>query len=548
MIRFALCTFALFVAACGVADYGMAPEELLDPGEPGLPLMVSRRQADTYASPTGSSGSQWFPDNRYESGGGHSYVQTFSCKLSVGHDADIRRLCEPRNFTVTLNAAGTHLDLDWDKPDDNDVDGHVDHYVVHYDSTNIRNGTGVVVGGNTSYAENYPDSTHLRWAIPSAYQTDDRFRRLWFTVGARRSGGEHWFRWAPATRVSVPRTTNTDTDRVYRLAAAEPSAPTGGESTLFHTPSGWQRAQPDATPTEDVWKAERTRTYVSGSFTSATAWGNVTKVADRIAVTTNVQTIYKKSASQPSVPTGDQAVENDAPSGWQANAPAATPTEAVYKTSRTRTYHDGVFETATVWGPVRLHQRRSSSTPDPPTPVTHRLNAPSGLTATVGSVGSRVELSWSGASNSGYAFTYALYSASSRGGTYSRGGTRSGTSATVSIGFNQTRCFKVSAWPTDSRALESASSNAACATTGQEPRNTLTTYSGARHGNWTYYTLDGQRRGETSIRVDLPAWICGNNGVERHIRDDSNSIVASGYCLGGTDARDGDYEWVFVTR
>ena len=287
---------------------------------------------------------------------------------------------------------------------------------------------------------------------------------------------------------------------------------------------------------------------MSGSFTSATAWGNVTKVADRIAVTTNVQTIYKKSASQPSVPTGDQAVENDAPSGWQANAPAATPTEAVYKTSRTRTYHDGVFETATVWGPVRLHQRRSSSTPDPPTPVTHRLNAPSGLTATLGSVGSRVELSWSGASNSGYAFTYALYSASSRGGTYSRGGTRSGTSATVSIGFNQTRCFKVSAWPTDSRALESASSNAACATTGQEPRNTLTTYSGARHGNWTYYTLDGQRRGETSIRVDLPAWICGNNGVERHIRDDSNSIVASGYCLGGTDARDGDYEWVFVTR
>ena len=61
MIRFALCTFALFVAACGVADYGMAPEELLDPGEPGLPMTVSRRQADTYASPTGSSGSQWFP-------------------------------------------------------------------------------------------------------------------------------------------------------------------------------------------------------------------------------------------------------------------------------------------------------------------------------------------------------------------------------------------------------------------------------------------------------------------------------------------------------
>ena len=77
--------------------------------------------------------------------------------------------------------------------------------------------------------------------------------------------------------------TTTDTDTIWRLATSTPSAPSGGTSSENHTPTGWQRTQPNPTTTQGVYSATRTRTFTGGSFTSATSWGNVTLVAGPVS-------------------------------------------------------------------------------------------------------------------------------------------------------------------------------------------------------------------------------------------------------------------------
>ena len=81
---------------------------------------------------------------------------------------------------------------------------------------------------------------------------------------------------------NVPVTT-TDTDSVYMLAdrATAPTTPTGGTTLQNHTPTGWTRTEPDPTDTLAVWRSQRTRTFVDGAFTSATAWGAPTRTRDR---------------------------------------------------------------------------------------------------------------------------------------------------------------------------------------------------------------------------------------------------------------------------
>lgn len=74
--------------------------------------------------------------------------------------------------------------------------------------------------------------------------------------------------------------TTTDTDTIYIRATAAPGASGGGTNSENHLPSGWSRTNPGPTATENVYRQTRTRTYTGGSFTSATAWGNVSKVAD----------------------------------------------------------------------------------------------------------------------------------------------------------------------------------------------------------------------------------------------------------------------------
>ena len=65
----------------------------------------------------------------------------------------------------------------------------------------------------------------------------------------------------------------TDVDEIFRLAAMQPATPTGGTSTLIHTPTGWTRSEPNPTQTKVVWLSQRTRSYADGLFTSASAWG-----------------------------------------------------------------------------------------------------------------------------------------------------------------------------------------------------------------------------------------------------------------------------------
>ena len=70
----------------------------------------------------------------------------------------------------------------------------------------------------------------------------------------------------------------------YRLGDRDspPAVPTGGQSTEDHVPADWQVAEPDPTETEAVYRVERVQTDTDGSFTSATAWGTRTRVADEL--------------------------------------------------------------------------------------------------------------------------------------------------------------------------------------------------------------------------------------------------------------------------
>ena len=149
--------------------------------------------------------------------------------------------------------------------------------------------------------------------------------------------------WGSVTRVAAALRLTTDTDEIWRRSSSTPSTPTGGTSSQTHTPSGWTRSQPSSTTTQGVYRATRVRSYVNGVFSSATAWGSVTRVSAPIAVTTDTDEIWRRSSSTPSTPTGGTSSETHTPSGWTRTKPSATITQAVYKATRTRTYHNRVF-------------------------------------------------------------------------------------------------------------------------------------------------------------------------------------------------------------
>ena len=76
-------------------------------------------------------------------------------------------------------------------------------------------------------------------------------------------------------------TITTNNDFVWMRGTSLPGAPSGGTSSETHTPTGWSRTELSATGGQNVYRAKRVRTYTNGSFTSATAWGSVTKTADK---------------------------------------------------------------------------------------------------------------------------------------------------------------------------------------------------------------------------------------------------------------------------
>ena len=91
----------------------------------------------------------------------------------------------------------------------------------------------------------------------------------------------------PLAVTAAPTTTPTttfDTDSIFIRGSTPPTRPTGGTSTENHLPTGWSRTNPGATTNDNVYRVQRTRTYTSGSFVSATAWGNVVKITDAIGV------------------------------------------------------------------------------------------------------------------------------------------------------------------------------------------------------------------------------------------------------------------------
>ena len=91
-------------------------------------------------------------------------------------------------------------------------------------------------------------------------------------------GSDDW----TVTYATAGPTITTDTDAVYMLAATTPTTPTGGTTSLNHTPAGWQRTAPSATTTQAVYRSQRTRTYTDGAFTSATTWGTPSIFANRL--------------------------------------------------------------------------------------------------------------------------------------------------------------------------------------------------------------------------------------------------------------------------
>ena len=76
----------------------------------------------------------------------------------------------------------------------------------------------------------------------------------------------------------------TDTDSIYDLSGQDttPSAPTGGTTTESHTPTGWSRTQPNPSETQAVYRAQRTRSFSDGTFTSATVWGTPSRQRNRL--------------------------------------------------------------------------------------------------------------------------------------------------------------------------------------------------------------------------------------------------------------------------
>ena len=99
----------------------------------------------------------------------------------------------------------------------------------------------------------------------------------------------------------VTRLTSTRTRTIYRRDTSTPSAPAGGTTTANFIPAGWQSNQPDPTNTQNVYRATRTETFTSNTFTFATTYGSVTKVADKTeTITTRQRHIYRLSGAAPS--------------------------------------------------------------------------------------------------------------------------------------------------------------------------------------------------------------------------------------------------------
>ena len=164
---------------------------------------------------------------------------------------------------------------------------------------------------------------------------------------------------------------STDTDTVWRRSAADPGAPPGGLGVEEHEPSGWLRTRPDPTPTQGVWRAQRTRLYLNDEFESATHWRDPEVAAQMTGqiVTIGEDEIWLLSATEPPIPVGGETVEEHTPGDWSRTRPDPTATENVYRVRRTRTYTDGAFTSATPWAGVTKVANATGTVPSLPVPT-----------------------------------------------------------------------------------------------------------------------------------------------------------------------------------
>ena len=133
----------------------------------------------------------------------------------------------------------------------------------------------------------------------------------WIDVRAENSVGESAYsgNLATSTTAVAPPPTSptitTDTDSAWCYESSDASdPPSGGLTTRVHTPSGCSRSSLSADETRWVYKYTRTRTYTDGSFTSATAWGNGTRVHSPTGSTTPSTTVSANAGSDVSVESG----------------------------------------------------------------------------------------------------------------------------------------------------------------------------------------------------------------------------------------------------
>ena len=86
-------------------------------------------------------------------------------------------------------------------------------------------------------------------------------------------------------------------------------------------------------------------------------------------ITTDTDRIYTLGEVEPGRPTGGETQENHLPAGgWSRTAQEPTELAAVYTSARTRTFTNGVFTSALLWGPVTVHLQRLLALSDYATP------------------------------------------------------------------------------------------------------------------------------------------------------------------------------------
>ena len=89
----------------------------------------------------------------------------------------------------------------------------------------------------------------------------------------------------------------------------------------------------------------RARNGTSAVATQATR----TFTVNNTDTTTNTDSIFRRSAAKPTRPTGGTNSATHLPTGWSRTRPSAIIGQGVWRSQRTRTYLNGVFQSATEW-------------------------------------------------------------------------------------------------------------------------------------------------------------------------------------------------------